>query len=135
MNLAVGFRGPRQVPAHAGCRGMAGRLDPGALRQSSSWNAASLAKRSRSGGLSSGQRMGLKEVNGIDVAGEFPYEAVAAFAKAHGQEGLLAGSYRSVTSEEDAAFVGERLRTVTNVRNNLPSIGRMLVAGLTQSST
>ena len=81
------------------------------------------------------QRVGLKEVNGIDVAGEFPYEAVAAFAKAHGQEGLLAGSYRSVTSEEDAAFVGERLRTVTNVRNNLPSIGRMLVAGLTQSST
>jgi len=36
------------------------------------------------------QRVGLKEVHGIDVDGQFPYAAVEAFAKAHGQEALLA---------------------------------------------
>jgi hypothetical protein len=32
---------------------------------------------------------GLKSVAGIDVDGEFPYEAVQAYAKAHGQSGIL----------------------------------------------
>jgi hypothetical protein len=36
------------------------------------------------------ERMGLKSVDGIDVDGSFPYDAVEAFAKTHGQEGLLA---------------------------------------------
>ena len=35
------------------------------------------------------QRVGLKEVHGIDADGEFPYEPVQEYAKAHGSEGLL----------------------------------------------
>jgi hypothetical protein len=35
------------------------------------------------------QTVGLKRVYGIDVDGEFPYEAVQAFAQAHGQTPLL----------------------------------------------
>ena len=35
------------------------------------------------------QASGLAAVDGIDVDGEFPYEAVDAFAKQHGQSALL----------------------------------------------
>jgi len=35
---------------------------------------------------------GLKNFAGIDVDGDFPYEAVDAYAKAHGQSGILAAS-------------------------------------------
>jgi len=37
-------------------------------------------------------QMGLATVHGIDVEGEFPYDAVDAYAKAHGEEPILAGA-------------------------------------------
>lgn len=39
---------------------------------------------------------GLREVDGIDVEGDFPYEAVDAFAKAHGQQAILADANAQV---------------------------------------
>ena len=45
------------------------------------------------------QRMGHAEVYGIDVDGEFPYEAVQAFAETHGQKALLDDEGRHVDAE------------------------------------
>ena len=44
------------------------------------------------------QRVGLKEVHGIDVPGAFPFDAVKAFAKAHDQEELLASLIAQVVA-------------------------------------
>jgi hypothetical protein len=41
----------------------------------------------------------LSSVNGIDVEGEFPYDAVDTFARAHGQAPLLAAADASVAAE------------------------------------
>jgi len=48
------------------------------------------------------QRVGLKEVHGIDYDGQFPYEAVAAFAKAHGLEALLASVNEKIAAQVKA---------------------------------
>jgi hypothetical protein len=39
---------------------------------------------------------GLARVEGIDVDGDFPYDAVAAYAKAHGMDGLIASANAEV---------------------------------------
>jgi hypothetical protein len=44
---------------------------------------------------------GLAHVEGIDVDGDFPYEAVDAYAKAHGLEGLLAAANTDVQTMVD----------------------------------
>jgi len=41
---------------------------------------------------------GLKTVEGIDVDGDFPYEAVETYAKAHGQEAILAAANAEIQS-------------------------------------
>jgi hypothetical protein len=45
------------------------------------------------------KRANLKTVNGIDVEADFPYEAVDAFAKAHGLEPLLAAADAQVGAD------------------------------------
>jgi hypothetical protein len=42
---------------------------------------------------------GLKAVDGIDVEGEFPFEAVEAYAKAHGQQGLLDEAFATLQEQ------------------------------------
>lgn len=49
------------------------------------------------------RRMGHAEVYGIDVDGEFPYDAVQAFAEQHGQKSLLDDYGRRIDAELAAA--------------------------------
>lgn len=49
------------------------------------------------------KRMGHAEVYGIDVDGEFPYDAVQAFAQRHGQQALLDEEGRRIDGELAAA--------------------------------
>ncbi|HEY2178613.1 MAG TPA: DUF5694 domain-containing protein [Caulobacteraceae bacterium] len=45
---------------------------------------------------------GLREVHGIDVDGDFPYDAVAAYAKAHGQTPVLEAANATVEAKVNA---------------------------------
>jgi len=65
------------------------------------------------------QASGLTTVDGIDVDGEFPYEAVDAYAKQHGQSALLDAAGAEIQSSVDAmakrlatGTIGETLRFV-----------------------
>jgi len=52
---------------------------------------------------------GLATVHGIDADGDFPYEAVDAYAKAHGQEAILVAANADIQAmvDEDQAVLGK----------------------------
>ena len=67
------------------------------------------------------RQLGIPAVDGIDVEGDFPYDAVEAYAKAHGQERVLAQANATVESDvrqEIASLahgtIGQTLRSLND---------------------
>jgi hypothetical protein len=67
------------------------------------------------------KQSGLSTVNGIDVDGDFPYEKVDAFAKAHGQDALLADANAQVQAmieRQDALLKSKGVADVLKAFND-----------------
>lgn len=70
---------------------------------------------------------GLSTVHGIDVDGDFPYDAVAAYAKAHGMDGLIASAnadIETMSKAEDAMLAKGSVGGVLRYLNDPAQIGR-----------
>lgn len=70
---------------------------------------------------------GLAHVEGIDVDGDFPYDAVTAYAKAHGMDGLIASAnadIETMSKAEDAMLAKGSVGGVLRYLNDPVQIGR-----------
>ena len=70
---------------------------------------------------------GLAQVEGIDVDGDFPYDAVASYAKAHGMDGLIASANADVegmVKTQDAILAKGSVGGVLRFLNDPAQIAR-----------
>src|SRR5262245_22125027 len=100
---------------------MAGAGRAGALCEVPRRHAAGIAQRSRPARLSPRTRAGLPSVLGLDVAGDFPFEPVAAWAEQHGRKSeidaaLAAGGkeVEHLSALQDQTSIGGVLRDLNS---------------------